>query len=86
MQGSYQKKADSPDTRQADLCDFPFLPLLQGGTSSLPSLGKQKLWALLLVDKASTVRLVLEVPGNNVLKIHQITFSLVLPLLEREEC
>lgn len=86
MQGSYQKKADSPDTRQADLCDFPFLPLLQGGTSYLPSLGKQKLWALLLVDKASTVRLVLEVPGNNVLKIHQITFSLVLPLLEREEC
>lgn len=86
MQGPYQKKADSSDTRQADLCDSPFLPLLQSGASALPSLGKQKLWALLPMDAACAVRLVLEVLGNDIFKIHQITFSLVLPLLEREEC
>lgn len=38
------------------------------------------------MDAACAVRLVLGVSGNDVFKIHQITFSLVLPLLEREEC
>lgn len=86
MQGPYEKKADWPDTRQADLRGCPFLPVLQSGARALPSLGKQKLWALLLVDAACAVRLVLEVPGNDVFKMHQITFSLALPLLGREEC
>lgn len=86
MQGPYQKKADSPDTRQADLCGCPFLPLLQSRASALPSLRKQKLWALLLVRAESAVGLVLEIPGNDIFKIDQITFSLVLPLLEREGC
>lgn len=75
VQGPYENKADSPDTRQADLCGCPFLPVLQRGASALPSLGKQKPWALLLVDAASAVRLVLEVPGNDIFKSDYIFIS-----------
>lgn len=57
--------------------------MLQSGASASPSLGKQKLWALLAVYATGAIRLVLEVAGNDVFRLQQITFSLVVLLLER---
>lgn len=78
-----EKKADLPDTRQADLCGCSSLPALQSGARASPSLGKQKLWALPAVYATGAVRLVLEVAGNDVFRLQQMTFSLVVLFLER---
>jgi len=78
-----EKKAHSPGTRQADLCGCSFPPVLQCGTSASPSLGKQKLQALPAVYATGAIRLVLEVAGNEIVRLQQISFSLVVLLLER---
>lgn len=57
--------------------------MLQSGASALPSLGKQKLWASPAVSATSAVRLALEVAGNDIFRLEQITSPLAVLLLER---
>lgn len=67
--------------KKADLCGCSFLPVLQSGASASPL--KQKQWALPAVYATGADRLALEVAGNDIFRLQQITFSLVVLLLER---
>lgn len=60
---------------------FPFVP--KSGAGAFPSLGKQKLRAWLVVDATTAIGLILKVASNDIFRLQQLTFSLVMLLLER---
>lgn len=69
--------------KKAGSCGCSFLPVLQSGAGASLYLGKRKLWALPVLYATSADRLALEVAGNDTFRLQQITFSLVVLLLER---
>lgn len=82
--GPSLRKRQTNQTQGQQVYGVALFPSVSGsGAGALPSLGKQKLGAWPSVGATAATGLVLEVAGKDICRLQQITFSLVVLLLER---